>query len=79
MKMRARNRFCELVEQRLLDLGKLSRIHDLKDILDLVEEHDLLGAVDLGPVAEQAEYHLFRSVSGTEPGERRFFAYLFRQ
>lgn len=41
----------ELVKQRLLHLGELIRIHDLEDVLHLVQEHDLLRAVDLGPVA----------------------------
>lgn len=44
---------CELVEERLLDLGKLGRIHDLKDIFHFVEEHNLLRAVGLRPVTEE--------------------------
>jgi hypothetical protein len=41
-----------------LDLHKLLRLHDVEDLLRLVQEHDLLGAVDLGPVAEEAQDHL---------------------
>jgi hypothetical protein len=50
LEMRAGNRFGELMEQWLLDLGKLCRVHDLENILDFVEKHDFLGAIDLGPV-----------------------------
>jgi hypothetical protein len=31
-------------------LGKLRWIHDLENVLNLVEEHDFFGAVHLGPV-----------------------------
>jgi hypothetical protein len=52
------DRLCQLVEQRLLDLGKLSRVHDFEDVFNLVEEHDLFGAVDLGPVPQETEHNL---------------------
>lgn len=59
--MRTGNRFGELVEERLLDLGEFGRIHDLKDVFDLVQEHDLFRAVDLWPVSQQAQNHLHLS------------------
>lgn len=52
------NRFGQLMEQRFLNFGKLSWIHDLKDVFHLVEEHDLFGAVDLGPVPEKTKHDL---------------------
>jgi hypothetical protein len=55
----ASHRLGELAEKWLLDLGKFGRIHDLENILHFVEEHDLFGAVDLWPVAQKAENHLF--------------------
>jgi hypothetical protein len=33
-------------------------VHHFEDIFYLVEEHDLLGAVHLGPVAQQAKNNL---------------------
>lgn len=56
--MRTSNRLCQLVEERLLDLCKLGRIHDLKDVFDFIQEHDFLGAVDFGPVPQQTENDL---------------------
>ena len=58
LEMRAGDRFGQLVEQGLLNLGELGRIHDLKNVFNLVEEHDLLGAVDLGPISQETEYDL---------------------
>lgn len=58
LEVRARDGFCELLEQRLLNLGELGGIHDFEDILDFVEEHDFFGAVDLGPISEKAEHNL---------------------
>lgn len=57
--MRASHRLCQLVEQRFLHLRKLGWIHDLEDVLNLVQEHDLLGAVHLWPVSEETQNHLF--------------------
>jgi hypothetical protein len=48
-----------LVEKRLLNLCKLGRIHYFENVLHFVQEHDLLGAVYLWPVAEEAKNHLF--------------------
>lgn len=62
LEMGACDRFSQLVEEWFLDLGKLCGIHDLKDVFNLVEEHDFFGAVRLGPVPEQTEDDLLRSV-----------------
>jgi hypothetical protein len=51
LEMRAGDGFGQLMKERLLDLRKLCRVHNLEDILHLVQEHDLFGAVDLGPVS----------------------------
>ncbi len=48
----------ELLEEGHFDLDKLGRLDDVEDLFDLVEEHDFLGRVDLGPVAEEAEEDL---------------------
>ena len=52
LEVRAGDGFSQLVEQRLLNLSKLSRVHDFKNVLYFVEEHDLLCAVDFGPIAQ---------------------------
>ena len=52
------DRLGQLVEKGFLNFGELSGVHNLEDIFDLVEVHDLLGAVNLGPVAKQAKHHL---------------------
>jgi len=56
--MRAGNGLGQLMEQRLLHLYKLRRIHDLKDILDFIEVHDFLGTVHFRPVAQQPKDNL---------------------
>jgi hypothetical protein len=43
--------FRKLVEERLLDLCEFRRVHNLKNIFDLVQKHDLLSAIDLRPVS----------------------------
>ena len=43
----------ELREQRHHHLLELRGLDHVKNLLELVEEHDLLGAVDLGPEPEQ--------------------------
>jgi len=58
--MRACDRLGELVEQWFLNLCKLGWIHDFEDILDFIQEHDLLCAVDLWPVPEKTQYDLRR-------------------
>lgn len=52
LEMRAGDRFCQLVEERLLNFGELCRIHHLKDVLYFVQEHDLLCAVDFRPISK---------------------------
>lgn len=54
------------MEEGLLDLGEFGGIHDLEDVLDLVEEHNLFRAVGLGPVPQQAQDDLVQSVGGFE-------------
>jgi hypothetical protein len=43
------------MEKGLLDLCKLGRVHNLENVLNFIQEHDLLGAVDLRPVAQQTK------------------------
>lgn len=50
----------QLLKEALHDLLELGRLDHVQDLLDLVEEHDLLGRVDLGPVLEQAIDDLLR-------------------
>jgi len=54
---------CQLLEQRLHDLLKFGRLHDVQNLLDFVEEHDFLGRVDLGPVPQQSHHDVFRQRS----------------
>lgn len=58
LKVGACHRFRQLMEQRLLDLGELRWVHDLENVFHLIEEHDLFGAVDLGPVPEETKHDL---------------------
>ena len=58
LEVRAGYRFGELMEKRLLYLGKLGRVHDLKDVFNFVKEHNFFGAIHLGPVAKEAEHNL---------------------
>jgi hypothetical protein len=60
LKMWAGHGFGQLMEERFLNLGKLGRVHDLENILDFVEKHDFLGAIDLGPVSQKAKNNLNR-------------------
>lgn len=53
----------QLQEERLHDLCKLASLDDVHDLLDLVEEHDLFGRVDLGPISQQTQEDLFRQAS----------------
>jgi hypothetical protein len=50
----------ELLEQRDLYLLEFGRIRDVQDFFDLVQEHDFLWRVDLGPVLEQSQHDFFR-------------------
>ena len=58
LEVRACDGFGKLVEEWLLNLGKLCWIHNLKDILNFVQEHDFLCAVDFGPISEKAKDNL---------------------
>lgn len=52
LEMRACNGLGKLMEEWFLNLGKLCWVHDLKDILNFVQEHDFFCAVDLRPVSQ---------------------------
>lgn len=71
MEVRARDGLGELVEEGLLDLGKLGRIHDLKDVLHLVEEHDFFRAIDLGPISEKSKNDLECGCKRKVPSAKR--------
>ena len=60
LEMGTGDRLGELMKQRLLNLCEFRRIHDLKDVFDFVQKHDLFGAVDLGPVSEKSQNNLRR-------------------
>jgi hypothetical protein len=49
----------KLLEQGHLDLLEFDGIGDVEDFLHFVQEHDLFGRVDLGPVLEQPKHDLF--------------------
>ena len=49
-----------LCKQRLHDLLELLRVDHVQDLLDLVEEHDFLGRVDLWPIPQQTHHDFFR-------------------
>lgn len=44
----------ELPEQGFLYLDELSGVDDVEHFFDLIKEHNLFGAVDLGPVTQEA-------------------------
>lgn len=52
------NRLGELMEKGFLNLGELGWVHDLEDVLNFIEEHDFLRAVDFWPVAKEAQNNL---------------------
>jgi len=56
--MRTGDRLGQLIEQGLLNLSKLARVHHFEDIFDLIEIHDFLGAIGLRPEAQQSEDNL---------------------
>lgn len=53
----------QLLEQRFHDLLKLLRFHDIQNLFDLVQEHDLLGRIDFGPIPQETHHDLFRQRS----------------
>lgn len=50
----------ELLEQWDLYFLEFGRIGDVQDFFDLVQEHDFLWRIDLGPVLEQSQHNFFR-------------------
>ena len=51
---------CKLLEQRYLDLLELDGVGDVQHFLYLIQEHDLLGRIYLGPVFEQTHHDFLR-------------------
>jgi hypothetical protein len=60
LEMWTSDRLSQLVEERFLNFGEFSGVHNLEDIFDFVEVHDLLGAVCLRPVTQQSKNDLRR-------------------
>lgn len=56
--MRAWYAASDLGEQRSLNLDKLQWFDNIQDLLNLVQEHDFLWAVDLGPESQKSVYNL---------------------
>ena len=52
LEMWTSNRFCQLVEKRLLNFCKFAWIHDFKDVFYFVEKHDLFGTIDFRPISK---------------------------
>lgn len=52
LEMRACNGLGELMEQGLLDFGKLGGIHNFENVFYFIQEHDFLGAINLRPIAQ---------------------------
>lgn len=53
LKMTARDTLSNLFKDGHTDFGKLAAVNNVEDLFNLVEKHDLLGAVDFGPVTQQ--------------------------
>jgi len=49
----------QLLEQSNLDLLELDRICDIQHLLDLIQEHDFLWRIHLGPILEQTHHDIF--------------------
>jgi len=56
--MRAGYRLGQLIEEWFLYFGELLGVHNLKDILNLVQKHDLFSGICLWPIPKQTEYNL---------------------
>jgi Trm5-related predicted tRNA methylase len=52
------DRLGQLIEKRLLHFRELGGVHNLEDILYLVQEHDLLCAIDFGPITQESKHNL---------------------
>jgi len=48
----------EGLEERHHDLGELGGLDDVQNLLELVQEHHLLGTVHLRPELKEGHYHL---------------------
>ena len=59
LKVRTGDASCNLLEQRLLDLGKLSRFNHVQDLFDFPQEHDFLLRTRLWPELEETQDHGF--------------------
>ena len=70
LEVRAGDTASNLSEELRHDFDKLHRLHDVQNLLQLVEEHDLLWTVHLRPVFEEASHHLEGEMSerGREGG-----------
>ena len=47
------DRLGQLLEKSCLYFCKFRRIHDFEDVFYLIQEHNLLGAIGLGPVLQE--------------------------
>lgn len=59
------DRFRQLIEKRLLDLGKFCGVHDFKYIFDFIQKHDLFRAIYFWPVAEKPKDNLEKTNEST--------------
>lgn len=50
-----------------LDKLEFAWLDDIQDLLDLIEEHDFLRTVGLGPVTQQPQCHLHKPVKNSDP------------
>ena len=69
LKVRAGDTSRELPEEGLHDLGELTGVYDVKNLLHLPKKHHLLRTVGLGPKLEKTHHHLRRGERGGK-GER---------
>ena len=72
LKVRAGDTSRELPEEGLHDLGELTGVYDVKNLLHLPKKHHLLRTVGLGPKLKKTHHHLRRGERGGkgERGER---------
>ena len=68
--MRAGDTSRELPEEWLHDLGELTGVYDVKNLLHLPKKHNLLWTVGLGPKLKKTHHHLRRGGGGGGDGER---------
>ena len=77
--MWACDRLRELIEQRLLNLGKFCGIHDFEDVFHFVKEHNFFSTVDFRPVSQQPQHDLFERQPRSDLISEGFEAHLFSQ